>query len=632
MHRSKLKKNRFNNNPTEENSTLYKKQRNFCVNLLRKEKKKYYNNLNVKIFNDNKAFWKGIKPLFSDKQAITQTNIVVVDKDGVTSDNFKVAQKLNDFFTDAVDNLGIEPFYPQACLGEYTQPENGIKEIIRKYNTHPSIVKIKENVDMNEKFNFRDISSNEIKTYIHKIDTTKASIENDFPAKILIGSSEISSDYLSAIYNDSVRDNCYPLLLKRATIIPIEKAGTKDINYRPVSLIPLISKLFERHMYEEIIPYVEKYLSTYLFGFRRGHSSEQMLTCYGRNMEKGPWQQKVAGVVLTDLSKAFDCINHELLIAKLEAYGFDEGALNFINSYLLERNQRTKVNRSYSSRQEVKFGVPQGSILAPLLFNIFINDIFYFIDKAKLANYADGTTVYTTEESRERLLTILSSETTEVLNWFRFNEMQSNDDKCNLFIPNTSNVCINLGNEVIETVDSVDLLGVEIDKGLTFKDHVLKLCKKGNQKLHALARVAKYLKPDKLRIIMKTFIESQFNYCPLIWMFHSRTLNNKINRLHERALRIVYRNDALTFKELLQLDDSVHERNLQRLATEMFKVKRQLCLEPIQKLFPLQTASYDFRNKRQWEVANVKTVSYGTETIRYRGPKTWELLPAEIKE
>ena len=218
--------------------------------------------------------------------------------------------------------------------------------------------------------------------------------------------------------------------------------------------------------------------------------------------------------------------------------------------------------------------------------------LFYFI--LKLANYADDTTVYTTGESRKRLLTILSSETTEVLNWFRFNEMQSNDDNCNLFIPNTSNVCINLGKEVIESVDSVDLLGVEIDKGLTFKDHVLKLCKKGNQKLHALARVAKYLKPDKLRIIMKIFIESQFNYCPLIWMFHSRTLNNKINRLHERALRIVYRNDALTFKELLELDNSVtiHERNLQRLATEMFKVKKQLCPEPIQKLFPLQMASY----------------------------------------
>ena len=145
---------------------------------------------------------------------------------------------------------------------------------------------------------------------------------------------------------------------------------------------------------------------------------------------------------------------------------------------------------------------------------------------------------------------MLASETTAVLKWFRLNEMQSNDDKCNLIVPNTCNVNINLGNEVIELVDSVHLLGIEIDKGLTFNDHVLNLAKKETKNFMHWQEFQKYLKQDKLRIIMKTFIESQFNYCPLIWMFHSRTLNNKINRLHERALRIVYRNDALTFKDL----------------------------------------------------------------------------------
>ena len=152
------------------------------------------------------------------------------------------------------------------------------------------------------------------------------------------------------------------------------------------------------------------------------------------------------------------------------------------------------------------------------------------------------------------MLKMLETETTGVLNWFRVNETQANDDKCNFLVSQGGGgggggggwVSITLDNEVIESVDFVDLLGIEIDSCLTFIIHVLKLCKKGNQKLHALARVSKYIKPDdKLKIIMKTFIETQFNFCPLIWMFHSRTLHNKTNRLHERALRILCRNDAL---------------------------------------------------------------------------------------
>ena len=145
----------------------------------------------------------------------------------------------------------------------------------------PSIVKFKQNVNIDEKFKFRDISPNEMKTYVHNLDPTKASIENDIPAKILIGTDKISSTYLSDIYNHSKTENCHPLLLKCTTITPIDKKGTKTIkktmNYRPLSLIPSVSKLFERHMHEEIISYVERYLSTYLFGFRCDHSTEYCL-------------------------------------------------------------------------------------------------------------------------------------------------------------------------------------------------------------------------------------------------------------------------------------------------------------------------------------------------------------------
>ena len=150
--------------------------------------------------------------------------------------------------------------------------------------------------------------------------------------------------------------------------------------------------------------------------------------------------------------------------------------------------------------------------------------------------------------------------------------MKSNTDKCHLIIVNNQDNDTKIGNDVITSGNSVKLLGVTIDNKLNFNEHVDNICKKANNKLQALVRIAKYSSPDKLRIIMKTFIKSQFNYCPLTWMFHSRQLNSKINKLHERALRIVHKNPNLTFQQLLNLDKThcIHHRNLQKLAVEMF--------------------------------------------------------------
>ena len=211
-----------------------------------------------------------------------------------------------------------------------------------------------------------------------------------------------------------------------------------------------------------------------------------------------------AGAILTG-SKAFDCLNHNLLLAKMSAYGFDNNALQFIQNYLKNRKQRTKVNGSFSSWLELKYGVPQGSILGPLLFNIFINDMFYFIRDTKIANYADDNTLYTVKDNIADLLKTLESETSLILNWFRMNEMKPNNDKCHLLVCNQDQLSVKLGNENIKTDAYVELLGVIIDKNLNFTDHVSELCKKGNQKFHALARISEYLDEDKL----KSFIQSQ---------------------------------------------------------------------------------------------------------------------------
>ena len=179
--------------------------------------------------------------------------------------------------------------------------------------------------------------------------------------------------------------------------------------------------------------------------------------------------------------------------------------------------------------------------------------------------------------------------------------MKSNEDKCNLFVVNNADDTVKVGNENLCACPTIDLLGITIDNALNFSEYVSKLSKL-------------YLSADKLKHLMKSFIASQFNYCPLSWMFHNRTLNNKINKLHERALRLVYKKYDYTFQELLVMDSSVtiHDRNLKRLSTEMFKVKNKLSPVPIQELFEAHVNYHNLRSNRCWEIPRVRTINYGT--------------------
>ena len=163
MHRSKLK-NKFNNYPTEINNRLYKKQRNYCVNLLTKVKKKYYNNLDLNIFDNNKTFWQNIKPLFSDKKGALQRIITIIENNTVYTENEEVTEKFNIYFTKAVENLEIEPF---TVVEEVNMISGSISEIVKTYASHPSIIKIKENVKIKDKFKFQNITSNEMKVEIN---------------------------------------------------------------------------------------------------------------------------------------------------------------------------------------------------------------------------------------------------------------------------------------------------------------------------------------------------------------------------------------------------------------------------------------------------------------------------------
>ena len=226
---------------------------------------------------------------------------------------------------------------------------------------------------------------------------------------------------------------------------------------------------------------------------------------------------------------------------------------SIILDYLSDRWQRTKINTSFSTWMELLIGVPQGSVLGPLLFNIYINDLFYQINKTHVCNFADDTTLNSLNKSLEELLYNLEYDTLSAIIWFANNFMKLNKDKCHFLISGNLNehLFVKVGDELIWESAEQKLLGVTIDKNLNFNSHLLKLCNNIGRKVTALARIAKLLPFNKRKLILNTFIDSQFSYCPLLWLFCSRKMDRKINRLHERSLRIVYNDYKSTFNELL---------------------------------------------------------------------------------
>ena len=629
MTRSRLR-NKFLKAPSKESEDKFKKQRNFCVNLLKKVKKTYYNNLDMNIVLDNKKFWKTIKPLFSDKNQLNN-KIVLIEGDAIVSDDSKVASTFNDYFSGIVDNLDIKGYQCE----DTSDGVDIVSNAIFKFRNHPSVLMIKEKLDIEYGFTFHPTNAAAITTKISNLDTKKPTTSNCIPVKMIVENRDICAPYIANNFNTSLLRGEFPIPLKKADITPGHKKldTTDKDNYRPISILPCVSKLFERTMQEQMSCYMTKYLSPYLCGFRKGYSSQYCLLAIIDSWNKALDKGHVAGALLTDLSKAFDCINHELLIAKLDAYGFDKASLKYILSYLTDRQHRTKINNSFSSWANILAGAPQGSILAPDLFNIYTNDIFFFIAE-KLANYADDNTPHAIRKDIHTLLQSLDNETSILIKWFHDNYFKMNPEKCHLLVTkHDEDVSVMVDGLNIKGNKAVKLLGVTIDNKLTFNEHVSELCGKVSSKLHALARVSSFMSSEKLRVLLKAFIESQFGYCPLIWMFHSRKLNSRINRLHERALRIVYKDTLLTFEELLELDKSftIHHRNLQKLATEMYKVKNNISPSFMNEIFRDNKNPHNLRHNPEFEGSNVHSVYNGTETIAYRGPITWAMVPVEIR-
>ena len=219
--------------------------------------------------------------------------------------------------------------------------------------------------------------------------------------------------------------------------------------------------------------------------------------------------------------------------------------------------------------KEFETGFPQGSIL----FNIFFNDIFYFINNGNLCNYADDNTLYSIGKCLNMVKQNLKINFLIMQKWFYENHMVLKPGKCHyLVLGNRSNSdTINLKGAKLASSSYEKLLGILIDRDLSFDKHIKSICRKAGQKLNALTRISNYPTHDQKRLLLNSIIKSQFSYCPLIWMFCSRSLNNVINRIHERALRLIHNDHVSTFQDILEItkEKTIHQNNLESLAKEI---------------------------------------------------------------
>ena len=237
-----------------------------------------------------------------------------------------------------------------------------------------------------------------------------------------------------------------------------------------------------------------------------------MLEKWKRAVDSG----QIFGTLLTDLSKAFDCLEHELLIAKVNAYGFSLPALKLVHDYLSNRKQRSKVNRTYSSWLEIVFGVPKGSIFGPLLLNIFLADLFFNLNDVIIASYADDNTPYVIADDINGVITFLEKTSKALFEWFENSLLKIYADKCHLLVSSSDAINLRVSEYDIKNSECEKLLGVKFDNKLTFKKRITDICIKASKKMYTPARIAPYMGLSKRRMVMNAYFNLQFNYCPLI--------------------------------------------------------------------------------------------------------------------
>ena len=634
MYKRNRLKNIFFKYRCKENWENYKRQRNKVTSLRRSAIKQYFMTNCKKPNVSPKDFWKCIKPFFSNS-CHKDNNIILQVDDQIVSDPNVVCDTLNEYFVTMADDIAEDQLFTHSSeLSDHKSMET-IQNIVKD--------KVDVNVSSPSQFKFKCVTYDYVAKRLKGVKCNKSTGFDNVPPKAVKICSAGLSGSMAFIINNSFENNTFPNDMKKAEITPVfkKKCPLQKENYRPINIVGVFSKIFESIIAEQIDEYMSCYFNDMLGAYRKGHGCNHVLTFAVDTWKRALDKSECIATLFMDLSRAFDSIPHDLLIAKLMAYGFSNNACYFMSSYMKDRQQRVKLKHFRSSWLKTKKGIPQGSCLGPLLFNVFINDIFPNIVKCNIFNYADDNSLSISDVNLENAVANLIGDTNIAIQWFEENFMKVNPEKFQLmFIIPENNVKdvplqIAVNDEcILKPNMEVKLLGVTIDCKLNFDPHVKEICKKASRQLKVLFRMKSLLGRSEKKIIFETFIVSCFNFCPIVWNFCGKSSMQTIEKIQERALRFVYDDSESSYSELLKKSGkcTMHVSRIKLFAMEMFKCINKLNPMFLNDIVIEKRMCKDFRDPSIMKIPKFNKIKYGKKTFSYYGPHIWNQLPVILKD
>ncbi len=503
----------------------YKRVRNKVKNEILKSKRKYHKSYFEKHNNDMKKTWEGIRKLVNVKKttdfSISQLNV----KGKIIDDPVSIANNFNNFF---------------ANVGPDTE-----KSVPKVPHITPSFY-LKNRVQFD--FIIAHISEQDILDIISSL-PIKSTGPASIPIKLLKLVADLIVIPLCHIINLSFSTGVFPDVLKVAKVIVLHKGGsTQDVNnYRPISLLSIFDKIIEKLMHKRLYDFLELHNVLFMnqFGFRQKHSTAHSLIDITEQIKESIDKGKFGCGIFIDLKKAFDTVNHQILLTKLEHYGVRGPLLKWFESYLTDRKQYVFLNGVCSDTLLMTCGVPQGSVLGPLLFLLYINDLPSISDKLKFFLFADDTNIYYESDDLKSLERNVNEELKSLSLWLNLNRLALNVSKTNFVIfrstkmPINHNVTLILNRKAIGQKDHVKYLGVLIDQHLTWKHQVNNVSKKISRGVGIIAKLRMFVNSDILLNIYYCLVYSHLSYGIEAWGSACSTETNKLLVLQKKAVRIL---------------------------------------------------------------------------------------------